>query len=421
MAPTPLERRVLDAVDQAEILADLQALVRIPSVDGTPAEHDVQVWCRDRLHSIGMIVDHWRIDLDELRNAPGFPGVEVHRDEAWGCVGRSGSSSPALVLCGHVDVVPAGDPAGWPDRDPFGARLLDGLVHGRGTCDMKAGVAAALGAVAAVRRAGVALREPVAVHTVVGEEDGGIGAFATLLRGHRGAACVIAEPTSAAVVPANAGSLTFRLAVPGRATHGSTRTRGVSAISAFEVVHRALGHLEEERNRDVDGLFAHLDLAWPLSIGIVRSGDWASTVPDRLVAEGRYGVRIDESVEEAKTVFERTVAEACARDPWLRTHPVVVSWSGGEFAPGRLPEGDPLLEDVRLAAEDAGAPVRPTVEGGPYGSDLRHYIGAGIPTVQYGPGEARLAHSAEEYVAVEDVVLCARAFALLVLRRCGVA
>jgi acetylornithine deacetylase len=294
-------------------------------------------------------------------------------------------------------------------------------VHGRGTCDMKGGVAAALGAVAAVRRAGVTLREPVAVHTVVGEEDGGIGAFATLGRGHGGGACVIAEPTSAAVVPANAGSLTFRLDVPGLATHGSTRTLGVSAVSTFEVVHQALRHLEEMRNRAVDGLFAHLDLAWPLSVGIVRSGDWASTVPDRLVAEGRYGVRIDESVAEAKAAFEEAVTEACARDSWLRTHRVVVSWPGGEFAPARLPDGDPLLDDVLVAAEDAGAPARPRVEGGPYGYDLRHYVGAGIPTVQYGPGEARLAHSAEEYVGIEDVMHCARAYTLLVLRRCGVA
>jgi acetylornithine deacetylase len=210
------EQAVLAAVDDERIVAELRELVRIPSVDGTAAEVDVQAWCADRLEALGLTVDHWRLELSA--DEPGFPGMEVERTEAWGCVGvLGGDATPGLILNGHVDVVPGGT---------FDARIEDGVMWGRGTCDMKGGVAAVLGAVAAIVASGITLRKPLAVHTVIGEEDGGVGAFATLRRGHRGEACLIAEPTAGTVIPANAGSLTFRLEVPGLATHGSTRSRG---------------------------------------------------------------------------------------------------------------------------------------------------------------------------------------------------
>ncbi|MFI6832934.1 ArgE/DapE family deacylase [Kribbella sp. NPDC050241] len=414
-----VERRVLAGVDDPRVIEGLRDLVRIPSVDGTPAEGDVQAWCAERLATLGLIVDKWPIDLPTITADPEFPGMEVARDEAWGCVGvLGGDGTPGLILNGHVDVVPPGELGLWPDGDPFSARIEDGVMWGRGTCDMKGGVAAILGAVAAIVASGIELRKPLAVHTVIGEEDGGAGAFATLTRGHTGEACLIAEPTASCVIPANAGSLTFRLEVPGLATHGSTRTRGVSAVEKFVVIQSALQVLEAERNRDPHPLLAHLELANPLSVGRVEAGDWASTVPDLLVAEGRYGVRLGESVAAARDAFEAAIAEACAKDDWLREHPVAVSWPGGEFASGLLTEGDPLLADTVQAATHAGG-MTPEVKGAPYGSDLRLYAAAGIPTLQYGPGDVRYAHATDEHVRLSEVLHAARAYALLAVRRCG--
>ena len=422
------EQAVLDAVDEQGLLRDLAALVAIPSVGGTDAEVAAQDWCAGRLSDLGLAVDAWDVDVAAERAAPGFPGMEVERSRARGCVGvlggdarptgTRGAGMPSLALCGHTDVVPPGDLAAWPDGDPWHLRLSDGVAAGRGTCDMKGGLAAVLAAVSAVVSSGVRWERPLAVHTVSAEEDGGLGAFATLRRGHRAGACVIAEPTSGAVVPANAGSLTFRLELRGRATHGSTRTRGVSAVDLLAPVQAALRELEEERNASAPALFAHLDLPWPLSIGVVRAGDWASTVPDLLVAEGRYGVRPGESLGEARAVFEKAVGRAGAAHPWLRDHPVQVSWPGGEFASGALPDDDPLLPDLAACVVAQGSPV-PTVLGAPYGSDLRHYAAAGIPTVQYGPGDVAHAHALDEHVEVADLVRAARVYALLALRRCG--
>ncbi len=416
----PHELRVLEHVDDDLVRRWLRELVAIPSVDGSAGEISVQTWCAERMRQLGLDVDHWRIDLASLRELDDFPGTEVERAEAWGCVGiwPEGAGAPALVINGHVDVVPPGDLDGWPEGDPFTVREVDDAYWGRGTADMKGGVTAVFGAVAALRSAGVLLRRPLAVHTVIGEEDGGLGAFATLRRGHTGDACVIAEPTAGEVVPANAGSLTFRLTVPGSATHGSTRTRGVSAVEKFELVHAALRRLERERNAAREPLFAHLDLVAPLSIGVVHAGDWASTVPDRLVAEGRYGVLPGESLVAARAAFEIAVTQACGDDEWLSANPVVVEWPGGAFASGRLPEGHPLLDQVRSVVGDVTG-TAPAVRGGPYGSDLRQYAAAGIPTLQYGPGEARHAHALDEHVRLADVAHCTRVYALLALRRCG--
>lgn len=401
-------------IDLDELERDVREIVAYPSVGGSDAEVDVQEWCAERLADAGLDVDHWQLDLNDLRTADDYPGEEVERLEAWGVVGVSGPGEPALILNGHVDVVPPGNLAAWADADPYTLRERDGKWYGRGTCDMKSGVVAMIAAARAVRD--LKLERPFAVHTVIGEEDGGLGTFAALHRGHTGDACVIAEPTNGDIVSANAGSLTFRLEVRGAATHGSMRNTGVSALEKFEVLHRGLLALEETRNANPPEPFG--PAPWPLSVGIIHGGDWASTVPDLLVAEGRYGVMPGESFVAAKTAFAVAIARATSNDDWLRLNPPDLTWPGGHFAPGRLPEGHQLLDEVLDAAVEAGAP-KPEAVGAPYGSDLRQYAAAGIPTVQYGPGDVRDAHSVGEHVPIEEVVTCALAYAHLIVERCG--
>ncbi|WLW53093.1 ArgE/DapE family deacylase [Streptomyces sp. YU58] len=414
------ENAVLAAIDEGAVARTLMELVAVPSVTGSAAESEIQHLLAGRLERLGLEVDLWAMDLAELLADPGFPGAEAARDEAWGLMGRTsdGGDGPVLVLQGHVDVVPAGDPGAW-EGDPFVPRVTGDLVHGRGACDMKAGLAAHLAVLEAVRASGVRLRGQVAAHFVVGEEDGGLGAFGTLRRGHGGDACVIAEPTAGTLITANAGALTFRITVNGKSAHASSREEGVSAIDAYLPLHRALARLEADRNRDPDPLMAEYPIPYALSVGVLRAGDWASSVPDLLVAEGRLGVRLGEDPASARAEFERCVAAACAADPWLRAHPVSVTWPGGQFASGRLPAGHPLPDVIRSAHADVVGGPAPRERGAPYGSDLRLYGGAGIPTVQYGPGDIRVAHSAREHVSVREVVAVARTLALTVLRTVG--
>jgi acetylornithine deacetylase len=418
---TDLEARVVDAVDERWVVERLSAMVAVPSVGGTPAESEVQHQLAGWLDQLGCDVDTWQIDLAEAAVAADAPGQEVERTEAWGVVGTmpgAESGPPAFILSGHTDVVPPGDLSLW-DGDPFVPRIVGRHLHGRGACDMKGGVVSALAALAAVQRAGVRLVRPVAVHGVVGEEDGGLGAWATIRRGHLGDLCVIPEPTAGAVVTANAGALTFRLEVEGHAAHAAMRDRGVSAVEKFALVHAGLQEFEAERQEDADPRFTSTSYPYGLSIGRVRAGDWASSVPDKLVAEGRYGVRLGEPVPVAQETFEARLAAICATDPWLAEHPVRLAWTGGAFASGQLPAGHPLLPAVRAAVADAGGGTTEE-QAIAAGSDLRQYVAAGIPTLHYGPGDLNLAHGPLEKVPLAEVVTAARAFALLTLRTCGV-
>ena len=221
-------------------------------------------------------------------------------------------------------------------------------------------------------------------------------------------------------MPACAGALTFRVTVPGLSVHASVRDTGVDAVEKYVLVHQALRRLEAHRNRDPHPLMARWSLPYPLSVGTVRAGDWASSVPDLLVAEGRLGVALGEPVEHARAELEQCLAEVSADDPWLREHPVRVEWPGGQFAPGMLAADSPLPALV------AGAHRRitgrtPDVHGAPYGSDLRLLTGlGGIPTLHYGPGNVRHAHAPDESVPVDELVTVTRTLVLLAAQVCGV-
>lgn len=415
----PRVRDALDAIDTAELVSQLQVLLTVPSVTGSAAESAAQHLLAEQCRQAGLDVDLWPIDLPEVTADPGFPGMEAARSEAWGMVAthHGGSDGPTVVLNGHIDVVPTGELSDW-SVDPWSAQIRDGVVLGRGAADMKAGLVCQLAAVVALRRANFRLRGRVALWSVVGEEDGGLGTFATLRRGHTGELAVIAEPTDLAVVPAAAGALTFRLTVPGRSAHASVRTSGVDAMDHYLRVHQALRRLEAERNANPDPLMARWDLAWPLSVGTVRAGTWPSSVPDRVVAEGRLGVALGESVIDARSQLEAAISQLSDGDPWLGSHPVTVEWFGGQFAPGAVDAGHPVVSLVSDAHEALHG-ERPQLHGVPYGSDLRLLGAAGIPTVHYGPGRLRAAHAPDESVPIDQLATVTRTLVLTVAAACG--
>lgn len=410
---------MLAAIDEDALVGSLVSLIRVPSVTGTDAESELQHAQARELAELGLEVDTWKFDLDELRTDPRFPGTEAPRVEGYGVVGVTGEGRPALVLQGHVDVVPTGDLDKWKDRDPFSGHIENGILHGRGACDMKAGVASNLAVMRAIRASGVTLERPLAIHSVVSEEDGGLGAFGTMLRGHNGDAAVLTEPTSGRVVTACAGALGFELRVHGRAAHGSTRLEGISAFDAFLPLNTAIAELERERNANPDPLFWAFSLPYPISVGRIRAGDWASSVPDLLIAEGRLGVQLGEDPADARAAFEAAIRRASRADPWLADYPPQVTWPGGQFGSGRIAEGHELIDEVIGAVTSLGGSAPPR-SAAPYGSDLRLYEGiGGIPTLHYGPGDVGFAHAPREQVGIDELIQVTRALALLAVRRCG--
>ncbi len=413
------ERRVLDAIDMDGLLALLGDLVAIPSLDGTPEEFAVQQHVAEWMRANGLEVDAWELDFPALQRHP-QASWEVERARGLGVVASlgAGMGGRSLIFNGHTDVVPAGDMANWL-HPPFAATVADGRVYGRGSVDMKGGLCCALFAARAIQAAGVQLRGRLMIESVIGEEDGGIGTLAAVLRGYHADGAVIMEPTELRIAPAQAGALNFRVTVPGLSAHGCVREEGVSAIEKFFPVYTALMALERERNANASsGLYARYALPYAICIGTVRAGTWASSVAESLECEGRYGIAIGENIPAAQRQLEQAVAAAANADPWLRDHPPVVEWWGGRFEPAAIAADHPIAATVAGAFADAGG--TPQLEGMTYGADMRLLVNVGnTPTVMFGPGDVRVAHRPDEFVPLDDLLAAARTLALTALRFCG--
>jgi acetylornithine deacetylase len=389
----------LGRLDAAAIARDVGALVSVPSVTGD--ERAALERLAELAAALGLGADLHRHDLAALRAHPDHPGEEAERAELWGLtvtVPGARPDAPRLAVDGHVDVVPPGSEP-WRHGSPWSGAVEDGCVYGRGSVDMKGGVVAALHALAAL--GGRAPHGEVVLVAVGSEEDGGLGTFAALERDSAFDACLIPEPTGFDVVCAQAGALTFEGVVRGVAAHTAHRLEGVSAIDRYVPVHAALAAHERALNADVEHpLMRALELPYPLLVGRLEAGEWSSSVPDRLVFEGRAPVRVGEAPAVARAAVEAAVAAAGDGDVELR-------WPGGQFASGETPADHPFARLVRDAVSaETGREAR--VAGVPWGADMRLWCARGIPCVMAGPTGIELSHAVDERVRIDDLLAVAR-------------
>ena len=403
-------------IDRERLIADLRALVRIPSITGSEAE--AAGWAAEALRELGLAVGVVEPDPAAVRADQDWPGEEMPRTTLPVVMARTGpGDGRRVVLSGHLDVVPPGDPATWT-VDPWAGEIRDGALFGRGACDMKGGVASVLAAIRSLAATGdlERLAGELVVAFVPSEEDGGQGTLAAIRSGATGDLAIIPEPSNLDVVVAHAGAITFRLTVPGRAAHASQRREGISALDKLFVLIKALEADEARRNTaESDPLMTALGLPYPTIVGIVQGGEWASTVLDRVVADGRYGVRLGQTPADAEAELREAIAAACAADDFLRDHPATIEISGGRFGSARVPSDHELPIGLADAIE-AETGRRPALLGEPYGADMRLFVDAGTPCVIFGPGDVRVAHSADEHVPLDEVETCARVLATWVRR-----
>jgi acetylornithine deacetylase len=407
---------------QPRIVAALERLVRIPSQTGD--EGEAQATMAQLMRDVDLDLDVDVREPDESLLEPFDDSITIGRGFGGrpNVVGhlRGTGGGRSLILNGHIDTVETGDESAW-QMPPLGARIVDGRLYGRGACDMKGGLVANLFAVAAVRHAGVHLAGDVLLESTISEEDGGAGALAAVLQGYRADGALISEPTNLAIVPAQGGSLMFRLHVPGLSAHACVRDEGVSAIEKFAYVHRGLLELEAKRNEEIgDPLYAGHRNKVPINIGMIRGGSWPSSVAESVVAEGRAGLVPGENLETFKTELATHVDRLADVDPWLRDHRPRFEWLPGQFAPAGIAVDAPLVQTLACAAEAVmGAPAR--IEGVTYGADMRHFVNTGgMPCVMFGAGDVRLAHAANESILLHDLFTAVKTIAVFLADWCGV-
>lgn len=419
--PAEAVRRIGEAVEaqwEAQ-LTFLRELVRTPSVTGT--EGACQEIVAARYREAGLAVDVWEPDPAELAPYADHVGEFADFQGRPNVVGTSAGNGAgrSLILNGHIDTVDPGDPARWT-HPPFAAEIADDRLYGRGSCDMKAGVASNLFALLAVRAAGVPLTGDVILESTISEEDGGAGALAAVLRGYRADAAIISEPTKLAIIPAQGGSLVFRLTIEGRAAHACVRNEGISAIEKFGIIHQALLDFERQRNAEVDHpLYREFANKIPINIGTVHAGNWPSSVPETLIAEGRAGLVPGEDLDAFRTEVAGVVAAAAATDPWLAEHPPRLEWFSGQFAPAEVAINSPLVQLV-AGAHAAVTGSSPAVTGATYGADMRHFLLFGETScLMYGAGDVRLAHYTDESIALAEIKTATKTLAVAIAAWCG--
>jgi succinyl-diaminopimelate desuccinylase len=414
--------RAVDAIAE-EMVAFLKGLVRIPTVNPPGEEYATGAnFIGAKLQELGYDVQFVVAD-DRPEHTPKHPRINV--------IGHmSGSPArPLLHFNGHFDVVPVGD--GWT-VEPFGAMVRDGRMYGRGTADQKAGIAASIYAVEAIRRAGVKLGGTIEQSGTIDEESGGFAGVACLAsRGliHRDRTdfVMITEPSNVdRICIGHRGVYWFKVVQHGRIGHGSMPYLGINAADH-------LGELIHEINHELKPRLATRETEMPVeppgsrrpSINInsvfggqPEDGTQTPCVIDRAGAIFDRRFLAEEPLDQVRSEIQDMLTGLKARDSAFQ-------YSMEDLMivhPTQTDSSSPLIAAVSASIEEVLG-KRPPLMASPGTYDQKHVtrIGHVQDCIAYGPGILDLAHQPDEYVIIEDLVTSAKVMALTAMRLLGTA
>jgi acetylornithine deacetylase len=345
----------------------------------------------------------WGFRAELLDAAPGRPNVVAR-------VGKAGERR--ILFNGHVDVVGVDGMT----HAPWGADERNGRLYGRGSCDMKSGVAAMCAAASQAVDGG--LDGEIIITAVVDEEFESIGTRSVIERGIRADAAIVTEPTRLTIMPAHLGFVWAEITTHGRAAHGSRWDIGVDAIRHAGLILAELDRFDEgtaERG-EVAALpsRAHPLLGRPSAhASLIEGGTGMSTYPDRCVVRIERRTIPGETPDDVRRELEELCALAASRQPKLRAE-VRVTFAQ---APSDVSIDAPIVRALGDALQASGEPRR--IEGMTAWTDAALLNEAGIPAICFGPGDITLAHAAEEYVSVAEIARATTVLARLATVWCG--
>ncbi|MCR9256458.1 MAG: ArgE/DapE family deacylase [Alphaproteobacteria bacterium] len=412
-------KKAVDALFDDEV-SFLQELVRFPSQRGE--EQTAQDFMADAFRRRGYGVDQFAVDVDAIKDHPGFSPVTISYDNVFNVVATHRPKTltgKSLILNGHMDVVPLGPVDMWADP-PYSAKVDGDWLYGRGGGDMKAGIAAYLFAMDALKSLGKQPAAPVYMQSVVEEECTGNGALACLVRGYRADAAVIPEPTQTKLVRANVGVIWFQVAVKGVPVHVAVAGEGANAIEASYDLMKALKGLEARWNERRHGMPYFKDHPHPININVgkIVGGDWASSVPAWCTFDARAAIYPGWEPAEAAKEIEAVLAEASRSNRFLANNPPSVAYNGF-FAKGYVLEEGTQAE--KTLAEAHLATVDPDFEGVvmPAYLDGRVFMLYGdTPCLVYGPYAENI-HGFNERVSLASVKRITASIACFIADWCG--
>ncbi|MFD2131606.1 ArgE/DapE family deacylase [Pseudogracilibacillus auburnensis] len=409
-----MKNKIRNYIEQNKtaLFKTIQELVQIETVVGN--EMVGQAYMKRKFAEIGLTIHEVAPDYEELAKHEAFVDSEIPFAGRTNLVGihHGVGDGKSLTLHGHIDVVPP-EPVGNWTVDPWGAEIIDGKLYGRGAADMKSGLIANWFALKTLIDLAYPITGDVQLHSVIEEEaGGGGGALACLEAGFRTDGYISTEPHHFNTTISHAGIMYFRVKVVGRTAHAGLAHHGINAISKMYKIVAALEELNELRAQNVkfdlyekgSGQSVHLNL------GVLRAGDWVSTVPGGAMLECRIGFIPGESRKEIKKLIQETVARAVVDDDWFKAHPPEIEWFGWTTEPWyQDPEHSFVQGFLKTAGDVLGRDVK--IVGRASGNDARftQYYN-GMAGICFGPVGENM-HGPDENVHLESVVEVVNVFA----------
>lgn len=428
------KEKILNEVDRlrGDLVQLACQMIQIPSVNPTldnvnydefiGGETRVNEYLRPILKDIGLETDLWEVEKGRANLVGTYTGVGG---------GRS------LIFNGHVDTVAPGPEEFWTLAKPYSGKIIDNKIYGRGSTDMKGGIASAIIALKALLQARIRPKGDVILEMVSGEEmmNTDIGTGAAIERGYRADAAIVMEPSGApyrlAIVSASPGALILTITVKGKAAHtllrhelvragGGGADVAVSAVDKAMILYNALLKLEEEWGQTK----THLSFRRPGTFTICPTTfagglGGLSFIPEECYIKYVIWHAPQETGEQVKEEITNQINRYSQTDPWLRENPPTLDWNDFWWPPYDLAPYSPICTAAQTAYKHLfQEEVEPS---GFMGVDDASFLNAaGIQTITMGPGTTNNAHTANEYVEIEDLVDAAKLYALTIVEWCEV-
>jgi len=383
-----LQNDILARIRSEDIVRLTQELVRIPSPNPPGLEAEVSDFLASKMKAIG-----FRVESHEV--SPGRPNVVGHM--------TFGSGSKRLMFNGHLDVVPPGDRSLWDD-DPYSGILKEGRVYGRGTSDMKGGIASIMVAAKALADSSSDLQGDLIFSGVVDEESYGSGSKRIVEDGYKADMVVIGEPTDKKICIAHKGNMWLEITTQGIAEHSSQVRVGKSANAVYRMTK--IVSLIEEMLPDLQEIQDDLVGNPTITVGLIEGGTKPNIVPDacRIVVDRRLL-----PAEDPKRVLEDIKARilAAIMPEFDAAFKILIAREGAQIS---IDE-----EIVKIASKSIKEALKISPEIGGLGAttDMSFFVRAGIPTIIYGPGSIRQAHVANEFIDVHELISAAKVYATI--------
>jgi len=388
--------KIISKISREKVVMLTKKFVQFDTQNPPGKEKELAQYVEEYLRSLGLNTEL----LDFLPNRPNlFAEYKVN------------DKGKKFLFDGHLDTVPVGNSSLWT-VDPFSGTLKEGKIFGRGAADMKGSIAAFVHALETLIDSGVELNGSVHMLLTSDEEISALGTREFLKKGYSADASIVGEPSCLEVNVAHKGVARWRLKTLGKSTHASTPEEGVNAIYKMAKV---LNELEKLAKSYSMSSRQHPLLGKPtLNVGTIVGGTKDNIVPDFCEITIDRRLLPGDRVEEVEREFNQLLSRLASDDPSLKFELKLYH----SHNPAETPPNHPFVILANLCVEKVLGERRP-VKGFQATTEMSHLVEAGIPSIILGAGDIKVAHTVDEYVLVDELVNCAKIYALILLKYLG--